>query len=178
MADSRNHSHHHYHIGLIILIILVGLVGFKFLTRQHKWNTYVVQSQQTVNQHKQANSVEDAGVIAATIVSVPAPQPIFNNPTALQAYVTTISNKTGRDIVIIDNNKEVLAATVPGKVGDTYNFDQNDVISKTLSDGIARQFVEKSVDYPNGIEETVVAFKDNKGAVVGAVIISPSKFFN
>lgn len=175
MAKS-GHSHKHYHVGIIILLIFFGLVSFKLLMSKAKWEYYVVQSQQQVMKYKMADSVEDAGVIAATVVSVPQGSPMLKNAAELQVYVETVSKQTGRDIVIVDSKKKILADTFAANVGQMYGEDKDSEVVKTIADGQARSFVEKSVDYPSGVEENVISFKDH-GTVVGAVIISNSKIF-
>ena len=176
-TSEHKHHHHHYHIGLIILIILVVLVGLKLISRQAKWSTYVVQSQTAVRQLKTLNSIEDAGMIAATIVSVPQATPILTQPAALEAYIQKLSSQTGRDIVIVDNNKKIIADTVAANVGSTYKYDKGNEVGQTIADGLPRDFNETSVDYPSGMSQTVISFKNNKNAVVGAIIISSSKIF-
>jgi len=178
VANSENHSHHHYHIGLIILLILVAAVAVKFHFRQEKWHRYVVDSIDKTRDVRLQNSVEDAGVIATTIVSIPSGNPIYKQTAALEAYVQTISSQTGRDIVIVDTKEKILADTVALNVGKIYTEDKEDEVSKTLVDGQARFFVEKGVDYPSGVNETVISFKDTKGSVIGALIMSDSKIFN
>lgn len=179
MANSA-HSHKHYHIALIILLILVAVIFFKFAARQVKWHSYVVDSQKTAMNYKSADSVEDAGMIAATIVSVPVNDPLINQPAALQSYIQALSKQTGRDIVVIDTNKKILADTIPVNVGTIYVGEESNSnqVSKTIADGQPRDFVEKSADYPNGIAQTVITFKDLNGTPMGAIILSNSKIFN
>jgi len=177
MARKSEHSHHHYHIGLLVLILLVAAVGFFFYHRQNKWQMYVVQSMDKTRELKSTDSAEDGQVIASTIVSIPAGNPMLKEPAALEAYIETLSRKTGRDIVVTDNKKKILADTVSTNVGSTYSGDKNGEVSSTIADGQARDFVENSADYPSGIAETVTSFKDLRGSVVGAIIISNSKIF-
>jgi sensor histidine kinase regulating citrate/malate metabolism len=175
MAKS-GHSHKHYHIGIIILIVFFALVSFKLLMSKAKWEYYVVQSQQQVMKYKMADSVEDAGMISSTIVSVPQGSPMLKNAAELQSYVDTVSRQTGRDVVVVDNKKKILADTFAANAGKAYGEDKDGEVAKTIADGQARTFIEKSADYPGGIEQNVISFKDH-GTVAGAVIISNSKIF-
>ena len=177
--ESRSHSHHHFHFGMLLLIVIVVFVGFKFVSRQDKWYSYVVESQSKVNLQKSLNSVEDAGMIAATIVSVPSEtNSIVRQPKVLQSYVEALSRQTGRDIVVVDLQKKILADTIPTNVGKVYTEDKEDDVTQTIADGQARVFIEKGADYPGGINQTVISFKDARGSVVGAIIISDSNIFN
>ena len=176
-SEHHSHSHHHFHLGLFILFILVLLVGIKLLSSKAKWNSYVVQSQNQVRQYKVLDSIEDGQIIAMTIVSVPANNPLLKQPAQLEAYIQSLSGQTGRDIVIIDTSKKILADTIAANVGSTYTYDTNGEIKNAFDTGLPQTFNEKSVDYPNGIEQTVIPFKDIKGSVTGAIIISNSRIF-
>lgn len=178
MAESeKKHSHRLLHIIIVILIVVAVLALLKHLIREGKWNSYVVESQKNVLNYKKAESAATGNVIAATIVTVPANSPLIKQGPALETYIQTLANQTKRDIVVVDTSRNILADSVPANVGKKYTSDTQDEISKTLGDGIARNFIEKSIDYPNGIEETVIAIKNPQGATVGAIIISPSSIF-
>src|SRR3989344_2826221 len=131
--ESRSHSHHHFHFGMLLLIVIVVFVGFKFVSRQDKWYSYVVESQSKVNLQKSLNSVEDAGMIASTIVSIPTEaNSIVKQPKVLQSYVQTLSNQTGRDIVVVDLQKKILADTVATNVGKIYVEDKDGDVTETI----------------------------------------------
>ncbi|HVZ11541.1 MAG TPA: hypothetical protein VG965_00790 [Patescibacteria group bacterium] len=150
----------------------------RFIIRQDKWRSYVVESQQKVMKYKSLDSVEDAGVIAATIVNFPEGSPFLKSPAQLESYIRTVSAKYGRNIVVVDRDKRILADSIEPNVGSIYNNDQKNEVASTITDGQSRDFIEKSADYPSGISETVISFKDAKGSVVGAIIISNSNIFN
>ncbi len=173
----RDHSHHHFHLGLFILFVLVLLVGIKLISSKAKWNSYVVQSQNMTRQYKVLNSIEDGQMIATTIVSVPANNPILKQPAPLEEYIQGLSRQTGRDIVVVDTTKKILADSIAANVGTVYTYDSKGEIKHAFETGLPQTFNEKSVDYPNGIEQTVIPFKDLKGTVVGAIIISNSRIF-
>lgn len=117
-----------------------------------------------------ADSVEDADMLATTVTT----GALLTQKTELQNLVATLGKQTKRDIVVMDTHKVILADTVSSNTGKIYAFDPNKEVEKTLTDGNARSFVEKSQDYPDGVNETVVALKDAKANIVGALIMSYS----
>ena len=57
---------------------------------------YTVQSRVAVDNLKSKDSVEDSGIIGATIATLPSTSaPIWKQPKALEAYVDTLSRQTG-----------------------------------------------------------------------------------
>lgn len=178
-SDTHNHEHTHFHIVIIILLLIATFIFLKHFIRQQKWNTYVVHSQQSVRHLKSFNSVEDANIIATTITSVPAgANPLIKQPLALQTYIQRLSGQMQRDIVILDTTKKILADTVAANVGKQYTEDEDEEVSKTLGDSLPRDFEETSIDYPGGVNQTVIALKDANGATLGAIVISNSTIFN
>lgn len=176
--NGDEHTHSHFHIGLIVMLFLIGVVLLKHFYARTMWGNYIVQWRTSFDKTKSLDSVEDAGLIGATVLNVPtSATPLFKQPAELESYVQALSRQTGRDIVILSRDKKILADTVSSNVGAKYSFDKNDEITKTLGDGIARDFLETSVDYPSGITETVIAMKDVHGTIVGAILLSPSHIF-
>lgn len=130
--------------------------------------------QNGIQQFQSAESIETANVIGTTITTVPPVVPLLKVQPLLETYITSLGKQTGRDIVILDKNKKIIADSVPANVGQTYSFDTENQVAQTIADGQARSFTEKSTDYPNGIVEEAVQLKDAKGTIVGAILISPS----
>ena len=149
----------------------------KHLIRQEKWNTYVVDSQKTVANYNNLNSIEDGNMIAATIVSVPEGNPLIKQGEALESYIKKISSQTERDIVVTDAGRKILADTFSSNVGKNYSQDKGGEVERTIGDGNPRTFLEKSSDYPGGVNQTVIAIKNAQGATIGALIISNSTIF-
>ena len=176
--NNHNHRHTHFHIVIVVLLLLALFIFARHFIRQTKWNMYVVHSQQTVRYLKSLNSVEDSNIIAASITSVPAENPLLKQPKALETYIQKLSGQMQRDIVIVDTSKKILADTVSANVGKTYAEDRNNEIKNTMGYSLPRDFVEQSIDYPSGVAETVVALKDAHGATLGAIVISNSTIFN
>jgi sensor histidine kinase regulating citrate/malate metabolism len=167
-------------LAVIALLFFVSLIilSVKFVVLKHSWNSYAVQSLHSMDNRREMNSVEDATVVAMTVGQYPSAQPIYSQPKELQTYVTNFSKQTHRDLVVMDNNKKILADTVPANIGIGFGEDKNGEVAKTIFDGLQRTFTETSVDYPQGLEETVVVLKDASGKTVGAVVLSTSPIFN
>lgn len=171
-SHGYSHSHHHYHFWLIVLAIIAAILAYRFLSHQGKWSSYVVESQKTVKGLKTENSIEDAKMIATTIVGVEGGSSILKQPRLLQEYIEKLSQETKRDIVIVNRDKLILAATISENVKTAYTDDEGDEVAQTITDEQPRNFIERGADYPNGIERTVISFKDLKGSIVGGIIIS------
>ncbi len=177
-ATHQTLRHHHNLLLLCVfaLFVVLGFIAFKYLWIKETWYEHSVKLSGGLQKYETANSVEDGKILAATIVTIPSGFPLLKQPAQLQKYVAAVSTLTGRDIVILSKNKTVLADTIPANVGKAYTED-NGVVDKTLADGEARSFIERSTDYPNGIKETVIQMKDTTGTIIGALIISSSNIF-
>lgn len=97
---------------------------------------------------------------------------MFMQPAVLAQYVEVISQQTGRDLVVVDVNGKILADTVVENVGQVWAEDKAGEVMLTIQDGKPREFEEVSVDYPNGLTQTVVPVRDDSGKIHGAVIFS------
>ena len=138
---------------------------------------YGSQMLQSTEKMRGMTSAEDAGVFATTVGQYPAGSPLYTQSKELQQYVAQLSKQTGRDIVVMDKDKKILADTVPANVGKKFTEDKGNEVAQTLGDNQARTFIEKSSDYPQGIVQTVVPIKNAAGITVGAVVISSSQAF-
>lgn len=162
----------------IVLAVLLVLMGIKYVWAKFQWDRYAMQAQEKVLSYPPLDSAEDGAVIATTVASFPVGSPLYKNPDDLERYVTQISTQTGRDLVVVNESKKILADTVAGNVGDMYTDDQGNEVMLTIRDGKPRSFTETSKDYPKGITETVVPLKNSpNGQTIGAVIISSSQIF-
>lgn len=177
MSARRPNLRHHHNILLLCVLALftvLGILGFKYLWVKQAWYSNSVKLQEGIQKLQIANAIEDGQMLALTITTTNAGStPLIKVPSSLQKYVSLLSSKTGRDIVVLDKNNKILADTVPANVGTTYAFDEG-LIAKTLFDGVPRSFLEKSTDYPDGITETVVQVKDANGTIIGTLLISSS----
>ena len=155
---------HIYSILVVALIVLAVILGLKYAHLKLAMDRYT-QGTIMMNQNATTARISDYAII----IGVSAQN---LTPAQLQNYVSSVSTVLNRDVVIVDNNKKILADTVASNIGSTYSFDLSNEIEKTIEDGQVRGFEEKSTDYPNGISQVIVAMQDSGGVTVGAVIIS------
>lgn len=159
---------HIYTIAIILLVLLLTAVSLKYMHLKLAMHGFTESTIWMNLRDNPRGQISDYGLsVAAAAQFVPA----IN----LQDYVSSASKSLNRDIVVIDANKKVLADTIAGNKGSTYNFDSNGEVRLTLEDGITRNFEETSSDYPGGIAEVVVPMKNSSGAITGAVLISNSQ---
>ncbi len=174
-SHKKLHKHHTWLIlSSIILVIILGIVGMKYMYTKSVWRDNSVKLQSGISKIQSLNSVEDATILAKTIATVPSNNPLLEQPLELEEYVVDLGNTTKKYIVVLDQNKNVIADTIITNENSTYSGDTNGQVGKTMFDGEPRTFIEKNVEYPNGVEMTVVQMKNDDGAIVGAVVISSS----
>jgi len=95
-----------------------------------------------------------------------------------QQYASLLHDLQKRDIVVVDRQKLILADAVPENVGTIFDHDQGNEIQQTIQDGSTRTFLEKSVDYPQGIKLIVVPLKSTQRKTLGAVILEYSSMYD
>jgi hypothetical protein len=157
---------HIYTIAIILLLLLLGILGLKYIHLKLAVQGYTRSTIWMNQQERPTGYISDYAVsIAQSFQYVPAAD--------AQNYISAVSKALSRDIVVMDNTQKILADTIPANKGTVYTGDSG-IIQMTIGDGKTRKFEEKGVDYPNGILETVVAMKNAKGEIVGAVLISNS----
>jgi hypothetical protein len=163
---------HVYWVVIAILLLIIGLMGGRYWHLRWSMMNFTKATMWMNQQGKPNGMVSDYGQIVAVSVGqyVPAAD--------LEKYVMTLSKSLNRDIVILDKGKKVLADTVEANKGTTYTYDTNGEIQMTLSDGKTRTFMEKSTDYPSGVEETVVPMKNAAGVITGVVLVSSTEVFH
>jgi len=165
---------------LFCVILILAVVVLLFKHERLKMAMYYFANQAAIASKQRyvgADAVEDANMLATTVVSVPTTKPLWSDKVSLQTLVSLLSKQTGRDIVVEDTHQIILADTIPSNGGKLYTYGAN-LDLQTMKDGNARRFTEKSTDYPNGIDEVVVAAKDASGMTIGAVIMSTSHIFD
>lgn len=179
-ATHHQLRHHHNLLLLCILALFVvlGILAFKYIWVKQEWRGNTVQLQNGIQKQQTAEAIEEAYIVGMTITTVPPGVSMWKLPLVMQNYIVDLGKQTGRDIVVLDKNKKILADTTPANVGQTYSYDTNGEIASTMQDGTPRSFNEKSTDFPNGIMEEVVQLKDSKGTVLGAILISSSNLLN
>ena len=93
----------------------------------------------------------------------------------LQDYVIHLHSLRARDVVIVDAFKKGLADVVTDEIGKTFNHDVGNEVGKTIKDGQARAFIEKSDAYPDGAYLVVVPLRRTTGnyseTPIGGVVL-------
>lgn len=173
-VSNRKHNHNALVFAIIALLLILGFLVIKYMGIKKTWYTHVVELQSGISKDESLSTIEDAKIIATTISTVPQGLPLVYQSSQLQKYISSLSNQLGRNIIIVDKNQMILADTIPANVSKKYTEDINGEVSKTMFDGVARAFLEKSTDYPQGISQEVVQMKDTSGTIIGAVILSSS----
>src|SRR3954470_839136 len=114
-----------------------------------------------------------ADVIAEAITfDVSGPESsMWSDRHALQGYVSAIHRQQQRDIVILDLHRNTLADAVEEEVGEQFP-DADGAVSRTLSDGKPRVFVE-TVDH-QPIRQLIVPLLAQGGTIVGGVVLEYS----
>ncbi|GAX40170.1 multi-sensor hybrid histidine kinase [Tolypothrix sp. NIES-4075] len=102
----------------------------------------------------------------------------FEHNGELENMVDTLHSLQQRDIVVVDRQKRILADVVAENVGTIFNHDLGNEIQQTLQDSSTRTFLEKSVDYPQGIKLIVIPLKVDGNKIDGAVILEYSSMYD
>ncbi len=95
-----------------------------------------------------------------------------------RAVVRRWHETEGRDVVLVDIHKRVLADAVPASIGEIFIEDQRDEVASTIKDGKVRTFVEISKDDPLGIKQVVAPVQSESGQMLGAVILEYTPLYN
>ncbi|HEY0536625.1 MAG TPA: EAL domain-containing protein [Actinoplanes sp.] len=97
--------------------------------------------------------------------------PLYDDLTALRAYVDRMHRLQNRDLVVVDTGKRVLADAEPGDNDTIYGWDPGDEVRLAILDQKPREFIEHSNDSgATGIREVVVPLIDASDVTLGAVI--------
>jgi diguanylate cyclase (GGDEF)-like protein/PAS domain S-box-containing protein len=110
-------------------------------------------------------------IVAGLNLQEGAGRSLLEDSGVLQSYLLRLHSVQRRDIEVVDTNKIILADVVPEDVGSRLDVDPDNEVGRTIADGKTREFVEKSVDYPDGIKQLVVPLAGDSGPTRGAVIL-------
>ncbi|MGL5062675.1 MAG: ATP-binding protein, partial [Microcoleus sp.] len=155
-------------IGISLLTGIVGLVAV--VQGQKIAKTLAIAEAEHVAQVMATSIVHDA-YYDEELISI-------QKSDELQNYTNLLHNLQKRDIVVVDRQKLILADAVPQNVGTIFEHDRGNEIQQTIQDGKTRTFLEKSVDYPQGIQLIVVPLKPNSTTIDGAVILEWSSLYD
>lgn len=140
----------------------------------------IAQSLKIAETLAMAEAEDVAEVMATSIIHDSRHQRFFftRRLDELQHYTHLMHDLQKRDIVVVDRQKLILADAVPENVGTIFEHDKGNEIQQTMQDGKTRTFLEKSVDYPQGIKLIVVPLKSNPTITDGAVIVEWSSLYD
>ena len=96
----------------------------------------------------------------------------------LQSYIMLLHKLQKRDIEVVNRQKLIVADAVPEDVGTVLEDDQGKEVEQTMQDGIPRTYLEKSADYPQGVNLIVIPLKVNQNKIDGAVILEYSSLYD
>ncbi len=102
---------------------------------------------------------------------------LFKSSDQLRNNVQLLHDQQKRDIEVVDLEKKILADTVSEGVGTTFEHDKGNEVRQTMQDGNSRTFLEKNVDYPQGVKLIVIPLRTNQNTIVGAIILEYSSLY-
>jgi len=95
-----------------------------------------------------------------------------------QQIVSKLNRTQGRDVVVIDSNRMIVADAVASEVGKRFTENPSDEVGATLKDRKVRTFVEVSDLHPAGSKEIVVPVEGESGELLGAVVLEYTPLYN
>ena len=101
----------------------------------------------------------------------------FADQAELQRDLEVLHGLDGRDVFVVDSNKQILADAEPAEVGNIYREDTKDEVSRTIADGIPRTFIEANELHPRGLRQLVVPLH-LENATVGALILEYTPLYD
>ena len=121
-----------------------------------------------------------AKVLAIAIIHAAADEGNISIKTSkdLQHFTEFLHDAQKRDIVVVDRQKLIVADAVSENVGTTFEHDLGNELRQTLQDGKSRTFLEKSVDYPQGIKLIVIPLQLSSTTIDGAIILEWSSLYD
>jgi signal transduction histidine kinase len=153
--------------------LILGFLGTAILTGS--LGVFNAQQQsQTAEELAQQQAQEVAtliGYFASHELELQKPNSQSQMLAHLQKSVQTIHQELHLDMEIVDRNKIILADVVARDIGTRLDQDVNNEVGKTILDGRPRTYLEKSLEYPNGIYQIVIPFKTSQGKMIGAVVL-------
>lgn len=125
--------------------------------------------------NRQRASVMVAAITEAENVARVLGFVLMSDPNQLHAsaqeIVTRLHEAQGRDVVLVDAHRRILADAMPATSGKFFSEDDRGEVIATIRDGKVRTFVETSKDHPGGIKQIVAPVKSKSGQILGAVVL-------
>ena len=101
----------------------------------------------------------------------------FADQAGFQSDLEVLHGLDGRDVFIVDSDKQILADAEPAEVGNIYREDTKDEVSRTIADGTPRTFIEANEHHPQGLRQLVVPLRI-ANATVGALILEYTPLYD
>ncbi len=141
---------------LLGMASLVALVGVLAVNRQHAAAVAAA-----------VKEAEDVARVVSFLFTGPADQ----HSKSAQEIVDKLHATQGRDVVLMDAHRLVLADADPAEVGKPFTQDPGHEVGATIKDRKVRTFIEADEIRPGGIMQIVVPVESEDGDVIGAVIL-------
>ncbi|MBD2534707.1 HAMP domain-containing protein [Nostoc flagelliforme FACHB-838] len=150
--------------------LLTSIVGTVSITQSQKIaETLAIAEAEHVAQALALSMVHDAYYDKKSIT--------LEHSDELQHYVNLLHSLQKRDLVVVNRQKLILADAVPENIGTTFEHDTGNEIHQSMQFGKTKTFLEKSVDYPQGIKLIVTPLKNDQNQINGAVILEWSSLY-
>jgi len=153
---------------LLVLALLVVVLGSQYYSLKRISRSKINELTAVASTQATRDTIEQAQIISTTLTRFFS----LSANAELQSYIFLLHEQLDKDITVLNGSKIILADSTPKSVGTLYIGDKREDISQTISDGIARTFVEKNNDLPDGLSQVVLPLRDTTGNIVGAVIVS------
>ena len=153
--------------GISLLTAAVGVVA-------------IAESQKIAETLAISEAEHVAKVLAIAIAHAATDQGSISIQTSkdLQHFTKFLHDSQKRDIVVVDRQELIVADAVVENVGTTFEHDLGNEVLLTLQDGKSRTFLEKSVDYPQGIKLIVIPLQLSSTTIDGAIILEWSSLYD
>lgn len=123
----------------------------------------------------EAQRVAEVMAEAVTFDPPGTAKPLWADARHLQAYVQTVHEHQQRDIVVLDRNRITLADAIPSEVGERF-VDRDGSVSRTLTDGVPRIFLE--VVGQESIRQLITPVRGADQKIVGGIVLEYSPLYD
>jgi len=151
-------------LSFLLVAVVIGLLGA--LAFYH-----TIYQAEPIARHEAESVAKTVAIFAEDVIDHAGR---FSAPATrerLQELIHHFKSMHGRDIVLIDPDRKIIADAVPEELGTRFLHDQHDEVGQTLRDGRARTFIETSAAYPQGIKQMVIPLTAHNGGILGAVVL-------
>jgi PAS domain S-box-containing protein len=96
----------------------------------------------------------------------------------LQKLVDALHRSGGREVLVVDLKKRIVADASAARVGQLFNGARGAVVDSTLRDGLTRRLTTSDSAHRHGIRHVVVPLVTERDATVGAVIVEYTQLYD